>query len=127
MEHDELAWRPKAMREDAADASDSLQEAAEFVKSLEGVLEQFARAMVHISNGYTLPEGFQVLAVSHGPRSDINDPWRALQCCPADAPAEVVVSRAPSWASQVPAPKCWRLSSAQVQINTGGCPCLFIS
>lgn len=80
------------------------------MKSLEGVLEQFARAILHLSNGYTLPEEFQVLAVSHGPLSDINDPWKA-QTSP---PQEIVVARAPAWGAHMTAPDSWQPPSSEV-------------
>ncbi|EIE24004.1 hypothetical protein COCSUDRAFT_62530 [Coccomyxa subellipsoidea C-169] len=80
------------------------QDAADFLQSLEKVLEQFARAMLHISRGYALPEDdFQILSVSHGPASTARDPWKT-QTGPA---AEAVVSRAPRWNSEVPAPASW--------------------
>ena len=90
------------------------QDAADFLQSLEKVLEQFARAMLHISRGYALPEDdFQILSVSHGPASTARDPWKT-QTGPA---AEAVVSRAPRWNSEVPAPASWFPEQARTPAN----------
>ncbi len=79
------------------------QEAADFLHSFETVMEQFARAMLHISRGYALPENdFQLLSVSHGPTSAAQDPWS-----PDIAEGETVVARAPKWNSCVAAPASW--------------------
>ena len=79
------------------------QEAADFLHSFETVMEQFARAMLHISRGYALPENdFQLLSVAHGPASDARDPWKA-----DIAEGETVVARAPKWNSSIAAPTSW--------------------
>jgi hypothetical protein len=88
------------------------QDAADFLQSLERVLEQFARAMLHISRGYALPEDdFQVLSVSHGPASTARDPWKA-QASSSNV-AEAVVARAPKWDTQIATPASWAPDKAR--------------
>ena len=51
-----------------------LQEAGEFVTGLQSVLEQFAHAMLHIGQRYTLQETSEILAIAQGPLSQGSDP-----------------------------------------------------
>jgi hypothetical protein len=94
------------------------QEAERFVASLEGSLERYARAMLHVSRGYSLQETCQVLAVSHGPAcAPGGDPWRQRggSSRAADEHAESVVARSPEWGHAIDAPATWRLDGDQVR------------
>ena len=85
------------------------------VRSVEAVLGQYARALLHISRGYALQEACQLLAASHGPACpDGADPW-ASRGSGAPDQAETVVARAPQWGAAVPVPVSWRLDREQVE------------
>ena len=92
----------------------AFQDATDVVRSMEAVLGQYARAMLHISRGYALQEASQLLAVSHGPaRQGKSDAWTNLGSGAPDQ-AETVVARAPEWGAAVPVPVSWRLDREQV-------------
>lgn len=88
-----------------------MQEAEEFLHTIEKVLEQYARAMLHISRGYALQEEeFQVLTVCHGGASDTKDPWNADV---SSSTSETLVARAPKWNQPIAAPACWTPTKAR--------------
>ena len=97
------------------------QDAGAFVASLEGTLERYARALLHVSRGYPLQETCQVLAVSHGPAnlgsSSSANAWQHGACSSGaeQGGGESIVARAPQWGAAVAAPASWRLDRDQVQ------------
>ncbi|CAL5227775.1 g10795 [Coccomyxa viridis] len=99
----------------SADASASFvceflepQDAAEFVAGLRSVLEQFAHAMLHIGQGYTLQEKAEILAITQGPLTKARDLWRKGKTSPGQA-AETVIARAPEWETDHAMPASWTL------------------
>ena len=85
------------------------QEAAEFVAGLQSVLEQFAHAMLHIGQGYTLQEKAEILAVTQGPLSKSRDLWQKGKASSGQAAAETVIARAPEWETDHAMPASWTL------------------
>lgn len=85
-----------------------VQDAAEFVAGLRSVLEQFAHAMLHIGQGYTLQEKAEILAITQGPLTKARDLWRKGKTSPGQA-AETVIARAPEWETDHAMPASWTL------------------
>ena len=85
-----------------------VQDAAEFVAGLQSVLDQFAHAMLHIGQGYTLQEKAEILAITQGPLCKARDLWRKGKASPCQA-AETVIARAPEWDTDHAMPASWAL------------------
>ena len=83
-----------------------LQEAGEFVTGLQSVLEQFAHAMLHIGQRYTLQETTEILAIAQGPLSQGRDLWQSAQQS-SGPEAETVIARAPEWGTDHSMPPSW--------------------
>ena len=90
-----------------------LQEAAEFVTGLQSVLEQFAHAMLHIGQRYTLQETSEILAIAQGPLSQGRDPWQRAQQS-SGPEGETVVARAPGWGTDHSMPPSWSALAVNV-------------
>ena len=84
------------------------QDAAEFVAGLQSVLDQFAHAMLHIGQGYTLQEKAKILAITQGPLTKARDIWRKGKASQGQA-AETVIARAPEWDTDHAMPASWTL------------------
>lgn len=89
-----------------------VQEAEEFVATLQSVLEQFAHAMLHIGQGFTLQEKAEVLAVTQGPLCKGKDPWQKANASSGQA-AEIVVAKNPGWGTDHIMPPSWALAGVR--------------
>ena len=91
-----------------------LQEAGEFVTGLQSVLEQFAHAMLHIGQRYTLQETSEILAIAQGPLSQGSDPWQSAQQS-SGLEAERVLARAPEWGTDHSMPPSWSAPGVNIR------------
>lgn len=101
-----------------------MQDAAEFVAGLQLVLDQYAHAMLHIGQGFTLQEKAEILAVTQGPLTKARDLWRTGRASPGQA-AETVIARAPEWDTDHAMPASWALPGVRIwleSISEAACP-----
>ena len=89
------------------------QDAAEFVAGLQSVLDQYAHAMLHIGQGFTLQAKAEILAVTQGPLTKARDLWRTGKASSGQE-AETVIARAPEWDTDHAMPASWALPGVRL-------------
>ncbi len=84
--------------------------------ALRSVLDQYAHAMLHIGQGYTLQEKAELLCITQGPLCKAQDLWRAAKT-PSYPAAETVIARAPQWGTDHAMPNSWTIPRVSITLH----------